>query len=317
MPNNSYTPALDLISPVTLRSLSTRRSRLFAGGTYIRSIDSGQTANNITAQIVKEGADTYLIIVNQNLQYDENILGPVGLRTRILDMTGSKWNDLLRIEQLDTVSPRAQQYSISCSVAFARQNGSQSTLPQPTAIVPFALEKLFALSGKLAVKVEKNTANFTSNSVISIAPRFKIYKLLPLIIPAATDPVTGTATPEYNGIALANMRTQVNAAKIWVDMPERSGTPASDPAGPPAQPLAVKFDQQDDSIDAPVGTVFAEQNLSGGDGLPDNPTIEKTGPTRSIVLINYGEKSDGSLGEVNTVYEWVGEDALNGRWKAY
>ena len=51
--------------------------------------------------------------------------------------------------------------------------------------------------------------------------------------------------------------------------------------------------------------------------MPDGPTAERTGPSRSIVLVNYGEKYDGSLGETNTMYEWVGNDAVAGEWKSY
>ena len=296
--------------------LSSRRGRSFAGGTYFRSIDPGRTANNITVQIVKEGSDGYLIVTNRNLNYQENVLGPTGLIVKVLDMTGSNWNDLIRVERLDEVSPRAQQYSISCSIAFARQNGQPHTLPAPLATSAFPLNRLVSMSGKLAVKIEKSAAVFIQSSVISIAPRFKIYKLLALSIQAATDPVTGTSTPEYNGYDIADMRTQVNAAKTWVEMLERSGTPAAEPGAAP-NPPAIKFDQQDDGIDEPVAKVFSEANLAGGDGLPDGPTAERTGPSRSIVLVNYGEKYDGSLGETNTMYEWVGDDAVAGEWKSY
>lgn len=321
MPNGltpiyDYKPPLALSTPVKLRGLSTRRGRLFAGGTYFRSIDPGRTANNITLQVVKEDNIDYLIVTNRNLQYNENVLGPAGVVTKMLDLTGSNWNDLIRIDQL-TSTPRAQQYSIRCSVAFARQIGLPHTLPAPLSTRAFTFGKLFTASGKTVVKLENSAANFTASSVISIAPRFKIYKLSALSVPATTDPATGTTTGPFDGTDIADMRTQVNAAAAWVEMLERSGTPASDPAGPPAQPLAVKFDQQDDGIDDPVGSEFAETNLSGGDGLPDNPTIEKTGPSRSIVYINYGERHDGSLGEANTVYEWVGSDAVAGEWKAY
>lgn len=315
-PTYAYKPAFSSSTPVKLRGLSTRRGRLFAGGTYFRSIDPGRTTNNITVQIVKEGDDGYLIVTNRNLNYQENVLGPTGLVTKVLDMTGSNWNDLVRVDQLDGVSPRAQQYSISCSIAFARQIGQPYTLPTPTATSIFQLERLVSMSGKLAVKIEKSAAVFTPSSVISIAPRFKIYKLLPLTVPAATDPATGTTTPEYNGYDIADLRAQVNAAKTWVEMLERSGDPPSAAGAPPAIP-GVKFDVQDDRVDDPVANVFSEVNLAGGDGLPDNPTVEKTGPSRSIVFINYGEKYNGSLGETNIVYEWVGSDAVAGEWKAY
>jgi hypothetical protein len=66
-----------------------------------------------------------------------------------------------------------------------------------------------------------------------------------------------------------------------------------------------------------VLTVFTVKNLENGDGLPDNPNREKTGPSRSLCFVNYGEKPDGSLGEHNTVYEWVGDSASAGSWKSY
>lgn len=314
IPTYSYRPAVAPSVPVKLRSLSSRRGRLFAGGTYFRSIDPGRTANNITVQIVKEDGIGYLIVVNQNLQYDENVLGPAGIRTRILDLTGSNWNDLVRIDSLDG-TPLAHYYSIRCSIAFARQNGSPYTLPTPIETAPFASEKLFARSGKLAVKIEKSTANFTAGSVISIAPRFRIYKLSALSIPPGVDSA-GLPTLGYDGYDIVDMRSQVNATNTWVQMLERSGTPTGTD-GVPGTPPAVKFDEQDDRVDDPVGSEFAQTNLSGGDGLPENPTLERTGPSRSIVFVNYGEKYNGSLGETNTVYEWVGSDAIAGEWKAY
>ena len=313
---NAYVPAFSASSSVKLRSLSSRRGRLFAGGTYFRSIDPGRTANNISVQIVKEDSDAYIIITNHNLSYQENVLGPAGLIVKVLDMTGSNWNDLVRVDQLDSVSPRAQQYSISCSIAFARQIGQPYTLPAPTAMSSFQLDRLVSLSGKLSIKIEKSAANFTQSSVISVAPRFKIYKLLALVIPPATDPATGATTQAFDGYDIADMRAQVNAKKMWVEMIERSGTPPAAP-GALANPPAIKFDQQDDGIDDPVASLFIEANLTGGDGLPNNPTMEKTGPSRSIVFVNYGEKYDGSLGEMNTIYEWIGSDAVVGEWKIY
>ena len=315
-PTYGYKPHVDSSAAVKMRVVSARRGRLFAGGTYFRSIDSGRTANNITVQIVKEGSDAYLIVTNYNLSYQENVLGPAGLIVKVLDMSGSNWNDLVRIDQLNEVSPRTQQYSISCSIAFARQNGQLHSLPAPTTTTAFQLNRLVSLSGKLAVKIEKSAAIFTQSSVISITPRFKIYKLLALSIAAATDPVTTIATPAYDGYDIVNMRTQVNASKMWVAMLERSGTQPTEPGATPSPP-AIKFDQQDDDIDQPVASIFTETNLAGGDGLPDGPTAEKTGPSRSIILVNYGEKYDGSLDETNTIYEWVGDSVVIGEWKTY
>ena len=291
---NAQTP-----SATRIRTVSALRARSFAGGTFFRSIDPGRDANNFTVQIVKEGSDGYLIVTNRNLNYHDNVIGPTGMIVKVLDMTGSNWNDLVRIDQLNGASSRIHKYSISCSIAFARQNGQPHTLPAPTTTTAFQLNRLFSMSGKLAVKIEKSAAVFTQSSVISIAPRFKIYKLSPSL--------------NSVGYAIANMRTQVNNAKTWIEMLPRSGGLTSERGGPPP----IKFDQQDMGVDMSVTNLFDEVNLTGGDGLPDNLAIVNTGPSRSLILINYVENHDGSLEEANTMYEWVGGNADAVKWKAY
>ncbi len=76
-------------------------------------------------------------------------------------------------------------------------------------------------------------------------------------------------------------------------------------------------DVQDEGSDADGLAPFAQSFLTGGDGLPDSPNNEVTGPFRSIIHLNYGERHNGSLAELNVVYEWAGEDASTGSWVAY
>ena len=77
-----------------------------------------------------------------------------------------------------------------------------------------------------------------------------------------------------------------------------------------------KSDAQDSRIDDPTLHAFNDTYLGGGDGLPEYP-VESTGPTRALVHINYGERPDGTLGDINIVYEWVGVSQTVGEWKRY
>ena len=91
----------------------------------------------------------------------------------------------------------------------------------------------------------------------------------------------------------------MNGTDPWIEMPTRG------------------FDTQDAEEDSDFLTPFTRRMLAGGDGLPENPNAECTGPSRSIVHVNYGESPDGSLSEQNTIYEWVGENATSGKWLSY
>jgi len=79
--------------------------------------------------------------------------------------------------------------------------------------------------------------------------------------------------------------------------------------------LPRKTDEQDGGEDALVLSAFPDTRLTGGDGLPLTPIGINTGPYKSLVLLNYGEKPNGGLADVNEMYEWVGESATVGEWK--
>ena len=84
--------------------------------------------------------------------------------------------------------------------------------------------------------------------------------------------------------------------------------------------LEREYDLQDVPLpakDALVLTSFGESYLMGGDGLPVHPDAEETGPTRSLMHVNYAEAHNGALSEFNTVYEWAGIDSRAGGWVKY
>jgi len=253
--------------------------------------------------------EAYCVITNTNLKFDENVSGPV--KTKILDLKGT-YADLWIIDQLESSSPRAKKYSISLRIAFQRQTTSP-VLPTPIELGRFTDGKLFIDSGKLSVKTEKIAANFTSGQIISITPRTRIYRLNGVIPPPPVNPLASQSPPGWD---IEDLRDQVNANDPWIEMLERSG-PTSDGLGGPPVPNLNPSDVQDAGIDTSTLSQFSAKYLTGGDGLPASPNNETTGPSRSIVHVNYGEKLNGELGETNTVYEWAGDNTITGTWKVY
>lgn len=316
-------------STANLRTCSSRRARLFAGGTYFRSRDPGLQANNLTVEVVEvtpfnptngTGGEAYCIITNHNIKFSENVSGPV--EPKVLDLRAT-YQDLWIVKDLHTSTPHCVKYSISAEIRFLRQQNIPYDLDADpdnqvtsTPAGTFTVGKLFSHAGKIAVKTEKTDVVFDSESRIYIEPRVRIYQLS-VTSKTVTTPVgagaTSTSTVEY-GWDIADLRSQVNASDPWVEMLERSGP---DTSGAFPVPNPNPADYQDPGTDADFLTPFSSARLTGGDGLPENPNAEVTGPSRALVHVNYGELHNGQLAEHNTVYEWVGDTAISGTWKAY
>jgi hypothetical protein len=243
-----------------------------------------------------------VIVTNHNTKHDENVTGPVTVQ--LLEQL-LNWNERYVIDQLST-EPRLLRYSVSLqeTVGVSLQEN----------LGPFAFSRLLHIPSKLSAKVTLKPSEITSGSVITFKSRTKVYDLVETSVTTVptdgTEPVTGT------GWDISNLRSQVNANDPWIEMMERSGIPTG-AGGGPGIPLAVKFDAQDDEVDDPFLTPFSDTYLTGGDGLPEYPSGERTGPTRSIIHINYGEQYNGTLAEVNQIYEWVGSTGTAGEWKRY
>ena len=318
LPTYKYVPPFRPGSEAQLRTCSSRRARLWAGGTYFRARDPGSSGNLCTVEaFAYSPSEAYCRITNTGLLYSENVTGAecsVDLLEYESKVSG-EFQDLYELYDLDTDTPRARKYSISLRISFARQEGQPFTLPAPEELGLFTFGKLF-VSGKLSVQLTKKSSPYASGDRIFVAPRTRIFSLAPLT-------VTPPATPEepapvsVTGYDIADLRSKVNSANIWVEMKERTPAPAAPEGGGPAPTPTSYIDAQDKLQDALVLTAFAVSNLENGDGLPDNPNRERTGPSRSLCFVNYGEKPDGSLGEHNTVYEWVGDSASAGSWKSY
>lgn len=313
MPAYSYRPPARPLAEAQLRTCSSRRGRLFAGGTYFRSRDVGLQQNRISIEVVEfvqpvgtgldpsvnSDADGVCIITNHNLSFDENITGPA---KAVLLQHKLKANEYVKIDELDQAQARAAKYSISFKIA--------PDAPVVTQLGTFSFSRLFNAPSLLSTKLTPEQPVFTPTDEILITPRYRVYRLK-----AISKEVTDTpGTYEY-GWDIEDLRTKVNADNPWVEMLPRSG-PIDDGMGG-TTPNLNQEDVQDNGSDAAFLTPFSETFLAGGDGLPASPNNESAGPTRSLVHVNYGEAQNGELREVNIVYEWVGDDVVNGSWKAY
>jgi hypothetical protein len=300
IPTYAYKPPARENEPVVLRSCSTRRARLTAGGTYFRAREPGLQGNHISVEVIQVseptigGGEAYCVIVNHNLDFKENVLGLI--RPELLNLNDTTYQDLWIIDELDTPTPRTHYYSISCEIRNAMRLGLPYTLPTPTSIDGFRLSKLFR-APKISLKTAQITAPIPPSTTIFVTPRVRIYPLL--AVSKTAEPTELGPGETTVGWDIEELRAQINSNDPWIEMPSR-GTDSQD-------------DKEDDDFLMPFVRTF----LSGGDGLPANPNAETTGPFRSIVHVNYGERPDGSLGELNTIYEWVGDTSLVGKWVAY
>jgi hypothetical protein len=319
LPTYKYVPPSRPGVAAQMRTCSSRRSRLWAGGTYFRVREPGLPGNLCTVEVFAYSADeAYCRITNTGILYSENVTGAecsVDLLEFDTKVSG-EFQDLYELYDLNTLTPHARKYSISLRISFARQEGQPYTLPTPTELGEFTFGKLF-VSGKLSVQLTKKSSQYASGDRIFIAPRTRLYSLSALTVTPPADPVTGVAGAAQTGYDISDLRTKVNTSNIWVEVKERTPLPASSGDGLPVLMPTTYIDAQDKLQDDLVLTAFEVKNLANGDGLPANPNTEKTGPSRSIVHVNYGELENGSLGEHNTVYEWVGDSATAGSWKKY
>jgi hypothetical protein len=307
MPTYGYVPATSTAQP-TLRTCSSLRARLFAGGTYFRVREPGSAGNSISIAVIEFSGpatsqpDGICIVTNYVVDTQEMVSGPAKIQV----LTNRLPFDLrVVIDQL-TTDARARVIRISSQIA-----------PLPDEVLEesqFRFSRPFVRGNELVAKVTPGTPVFTPGDEIVITPRHRIYRLSPITV---TEPDTGSGPPvPQTGWDIADLRAKVNASDPWIEMLPRSG-PTDDGMGGPPVLNPNPADVQDEGVDETFLTTFDETFLTGGDGLPDTPAREHTGPTRSLVHINYGEQQNGSLGEVNTVYEWAGESAIDGAWRTY
>lgn len=310
MPEYDYHPANGGDNP-KIRTVSNKRARLFTGGTYFRAREPGIKGNNISIQALEfisqisgeEGElRGKLVITNHNTEIAENITGPVNVKFLNQELN---WNERYVIDNLIT-SPRLLRY-------FSSFETSPIGLILQEDMGRFIFSRLCHTPNKFSVMLELLPV-VPLNSVITIKPRTRVYDLeyITIIDEPLPGPPPTTPPNTTSGWDIVALRTIINANDPWVEMLERSGTEAGGIIG-----MTPKFDAQDDGLDDKVLSLFPDTFLMNGNGLPRTPIQEQTGPTRSLIHVNYGEQYNGVLTAINTVYEWVSSDNLSGEWVKY
>lgn len=253
---------------VSLKTRSSRRARIHVGGTYFRAKNPGPDGNNISLIAFEtEPRKAKFIVTNHNTSLTENISGPA--IAELLEQT-LNWDERVTISNL-TSTPTARYYSISEQIAPSENLGA------------FAFSQLFTVPGKLSVKLAPKSSELMSGSEVTIKPRFWVYDLVWL---EATTPAEGEE-PIPAGYSIEVLRAQM-ANNPWIEMLPR-GYDAQDQGGK----------------DAPRLSLFGDTYLRGGEGMPENAAGFKVGPVKSLVVLNYMEQPNGSMGVVNRVFQWT------------
>lgn len=312
MPDYDYRPAI----PGTpfMRTRSFIRARLF-NDTYFRAVDAGGSGNRISVGIVQVGTTNptgTLYVTNHNSKKAENIIfqnSGTKVDVDFLDVSEMNFNEKIICTPVSISNPSALKIIHSISVQIA-PNGPITVENKDLGIMN--LGSSFVVPGVCSFAFKTSTVIAPGDS-ITITPRVQSFPLSWITV--TIDNPEGQAYI-FNGWDIEALRALVNAKVAqsgWVEMMPRSSETPAVPGGQPV-PIEPPFDVQDHGADSYVLATFSDAYLSGGDGLPETPDGERTGPSRSIIHINYGELYNGSMGNVNVVYEWSGDNHINGEW---
>lgn len=290
------------VGAVKLSTRSSTRARLTKGGTYFRSKERGEQQNLIKIGAFEDGAEGTVVVHHTQLKPTEQVF-PTDVTPELeIFKLGLEWNEELHIV-----------WSVPTSTWRAEKRGIRwQTAPggPPFATIDLGEVRDGLINFGFATFKLTGLASWPTSATLVLRPRTYRFTLVPLSV---TDPTTSVVSTGWD---IGALRTTLNASSpVWVTMPGR-GTAGDAAAIPPTQPTTGE-DPQDTGVDATFLTVFAMTNMSGADGLPAAPVGLNTGPDRVMVHLNYAEKDNGSMGELNQVYEWIGDTATIGSWQRY
>lgn len=324
------------VGAVKMFSRSSRRSRLWTGGSFWRSIERGESANLIQISCVEDQTldtpEAVLVVRHTGLKSDEQIFANGFSQQPVLNLfeLSIQWDEEIRLTK-EEERIVARKYGIRWQIAGAPAGAVRAEL----GTVP--LNRVFKAEG-VSFKLDSNLFDWVPGTSIVLRPRVHRY---PLVVTSVTDPTTSQSTIGWNIDAL---RASLNGSDTWVTMPERpqvelrvststsggsSGSGSEEGgsgSGSGTTTTTVEIihhtdgpheDGMDHGEDDFFLSTFAPTNMGGGDGLPANPVGYNTGPDRVLMHLNYSELDNGSLGELNQVFEWVGESATSGSWQRY
>lgn len=298
--NYKFVPAP--VGAVRLTTRNSTRARL-TNETHYRSYERGEQANLIKLLIVEDltlepGNPNEGLFVEHNLvlKPSEQIFAVnIPIPTVELYELRLAWNEEVRIT-LENEMLVAKKYGIRWQIAAGPD-------PFPPITLGIVTKNRVFSAGGITFKLPLGPADFSPTSVVYLRPRTRRYTLVPHDV---TDSLTSIVSTGWDPSAL---RATVNADPAsWVRLPERGTSPTP--------PTTDAEDKQDEEVDADFLVPFGPTPLKGGDGLPTSPG-GNTGPDRALVHLNYSELEDGSLGEFNRVFEWVGDSSVVGSWQRY
>ena len=310
--NYAFVP--NMVGPVRLMTRSSRRSRLWNGGSFWRSHERGEASNLIQISCVEdlglEVPEGMLVVQNTVLKPDESIFvtGMPIPEMKLFELN-LKWDEEIRV-LVENERVVAQIHGIRWQIA----GGPPSVMRIDLGVVH--PNRLFVVPGVVAMKLNLAVQSWPVGAVLYLRPRTHRYRLTVLSV---TDTETMTSTIGWD---IQVLRGALNSSDTWVRMPNREvqKKPAigDNPSSTPQPPSTPKNeDGMDDQYDAEFLMAFETTNMSGADGLPATPAGYNTGPDRALVHLNYSERDDGSMGEFNQVFEWVGESVTLGSWERY
>lgn len=290
------------VGPVRLSTRSAKRGRLYAGGTFFRSKERGEPANLLELTVVEDltvvGAEEGLLVEHHRAFRPDEQVSVTGMSPPPLDLLELNlgWDQELRLGVVSG-AVRARIYSIRWQIA-----GGETLVNDLGVVSP---NRLLTVPGLVSLRLRP--FSWPLGGVTYLRPRTHRYPLVPLVI---SDPDSMSTLTGWDPQVL---RTTLNGSgTAWVRMPSR---PAYDATG-----LLEYEDVVDEATalkDGAFVTTFGPSRLIGGDGLPAAPVGLNTGPDRVLVHLNYSERDDGSLGELNQVFEWSGDSATVGGWTRY
>jgi hypothetical protein len=276
---------------VLLKTRSSTRARLYAGGSYFRSKERGEVQNQLKLSVIQDDTGEGLFVIQNKFIKPKEVIFGVNMTAPEIQLLSLdlKFDEELRLEVKDGdihASIRGIRWQIAGSTP-ANSNVLRKDLGVVTA------NKLFSAPGIVVFKEPLSADQFPANGYIVFRPVVHQYHLVQL---SSTDATTLIAATGWD---ISALRAAVNADDTLIRMPVRgsSDTTAVQPA--------MNEDTQDVGMDDLVLSNFDEMFMTGGDGLPLSPAGLNTGPERALLHLNYAEKDDGTLG------------ASQGSWELY
>lgn len=271
------------------------RARSGAADTFFRAKDTGDYGNKISIQIETEGALARLIVK-----------API----RVTRPVFSGVSDSIIVNILVTKNSTPQDITVTCisQNMYSVDSSVTGNLGQVQA------NKIFRNSEVSFVIIPDSNigTDIGDTFTFTVEKPYEVYESNNNQNPN-TDPNATTTIPSP---AYEELRNQVNANSTLIEMNSR-GSDFVDAEGTDMMTGRSVRAAGTEPLDGALIPTLEKTFLSGGEGLAFSPVGINTGPERTFIHINFSELDDGTVTEVNKIYEWVGSSSVNGKWGIY